>query len=65
VTPEDSLVDTVAQDLSYLESYESGRHCFEGVVKLRRTGPFGYTVRVLPADLGMASPAELGLVANA
>ena len=65
VTPEDTLVDTVAQDLTHVEAYEAGRHCFEGVVKLRRTGPFGYTVRVLPAGLGLANPAELGLVANA
>ncbi len=65
VTPEDTLVDTVAQDLTHVEAYEAGRHCFEGVVKLRRTGPFGYTVRVLPTGLGLATPAELGLVANA
>ena len=30
-----------------------------------RTGPFGYTVRVLPRHTGLASPAELGLVATA
>jgi starch phosphorylase len=65
VTPEDTLVDTVTEELTHVESLEVGRHCFEGTVRLRRTGPFGYTVRVLPAGLGLANPAELGLVANA
>ena len=31
----------------------------------RRTGAFGYTVRVLPHHSGLASAPELGLVANA
>ena len=34
-------------------------------VELRRTGPFGYTVRVLPTHPALASAAEMGLVANA
>ncbi|MFN8079329.1 MAG: alpha-glucan family phosphorylase [Kineosporiaceae bacterium] len=65
VTPEDSLIDTQSEPLRHVEVYETGRHCFEGSVRLHRTGPFGYTVRVLPAGLGLASPAELGLVTNA
>jgi starch phosphorylase len=64
VTPEDTLVETAVQELTHAEVYER-RHCFEGSVRLRRTGPFGYTVRVLPAGLGLVSPAELGLVTNA
>jgi starch phosphorylase len=32
-------------------------------VKLETTGPFGYTVRLLPAHELMADPAEMGLVA--
>ncbi len=40
-----------------------GRTRFEGSLELNRTGPFGYTVRVLPAHPLLASPAELGLVA--
>ncbi|MBK7625496.1 MAG: alpha-glucan family phosphorylase [Kineosporiaceae bacterium] len=65
VTPEDSLIDVQTESLRHVEVYETGRHCFEGSVRLRRTGPFGYTVRVLPAGSGLASPAELGLVTNA
>ncbi|GAA5010903.1 alpha-glucan family phosphorylase [Kitasatospora paranensis] len=41
----------------------TGRHRYEGSLELSRTGPFGYTVRVLPAHRLLASPAELGLVA--
>ncbi|MFI5532615.1 alpha-glucan family phosphorylase [Kitasatospora sp. NPDC051853] len=40
-----------------------GRHRYEGTLELSRTGPFGYTVRVLPSHRLLASPAELGLVA--
>ncbi|GAA4864939.1 alpha-glucan family phosphorylase [Kitasatospora terrestris] len=40
-----------------------GRIKYEGLLELARTGPFGYTVRVLPDHPLLASPAELGLVA--
>ncbi len=40
-----------------------GRYRYEGSLELSRTGPFGYTVRVLPAHHLLASPAELGLIA--
>jgi starch phosphorylase len=39
-----------------------GRWLYEGRLSLDRTGPFGYTVRVLPAHPLLASPAELGLI---
>jgi starch phosphorylase len=38
---------------------------YEGEVPLERTGGFGYTVRVLPHNDLLVSPAELGLVATA
>jgi starch phosphorylase len=38
---------------------------YEGQVPLERTGSFGYTVRVLPRHEGLASLAEVGLVATA
>lgn len=40
-----------------------GRWAYEGPLSLDRTGPFGYTVRILPAHRLLASGAELGLVA--
>ena len=45
------------------ETYEAGRHRFEGRLTLATTGPFGYTIRVLPSHPLLASPAELGLIA--
>jgi starch phosphorylase len=59
---EDDLVDTTVADLGHVETYEGGRHRFEGRVGLATTGPFGYTVRVLPRNEHLASPAELGRV---
>ncbi|MFJ2438883.1 alpha-glucan family phosphorylase [Streptomyces sp. NPDC087658] len=40
-----------------------GRWVYEGPLALDRTGPYGYTVRVLPAHPLLATGAELGLVA--
>ncbi|HCA84822.1 MAG TPA: DUF3417 domain-containing protein [Streptomyces sp.] len=40
-----------------------GRWLYEGPLILDRTGPFGYTVRVLPAHKLLANGAELGLMA--
>lgn len=40
-----------------------GRWLYEGQLALDRTGPFGYTVRILPAHRLLASGAELGLIA--
>jgi starch phosphorylase len=71
VSPADTITDSVVQSLRYVESIDGGdgpdstRYVFGGTLKLRRTGPFGYTVRVLPRHEGLVAPAELGLVANA
>jgi len=65
VTPADTLVETHVTPMVLAEAYEGGRHRYEGSLVLLRTGPFGYTVRVLPRSARLASPAELGLVANA
>jgi starch phosphorylase len=65
VTPGDTLTDSHVAPLAHAEEYEGGRHRYEGSLVLRRTGPFGYTVRALPKSGHLANPAELGLVANA
>lgn len=62
-TGEDELVDTVVESMHAAESYEGGRHRFDGAVTLDRSGAFGYTVRVIPRNDLLASPAELGVVA--
>jgi starch phosphorylase len=43
----------------------NGTTRYEGDVPLDRTGSFGYTVRALPKNPLLVSPAELGLVASA
>ncbi|WP_037607694.1 alpha-glucan family phosphorylase [Streptacidiphilus rugosus] len=40
-----------------------GRWRYEGPLELSRTGPFGYTVRILPSHRLLATEAELGLIA--
>ncbi|KGN42600.1 alpha-glucan family phosphorylase [Knoellia aerolata] len=61
----DDLHDVTTLALEHTETYEQGRHKFAGDLKLKTSGAFGYTVRVLPKHPGLASPASLGLVANA
>jgi starch phosphorylase len=63
VREQDDLVDVRTTSLKLVESYESSRHRFDGTVALESTGPFGYTVRVVPRHTHLASVAELGLVA--
>jgi glycogen phosphorylase len=62
---EDVLTDPTVTVLALTESYEGGRASFEGGVTLDHSGPFGYTVRVVPRNGHLASYAELGVVATA
>lgn len=63
ITESDTLVDTSAESLTLVESYEGGRHRYDGQVALSSTGSFGYTARILPSNPHLAGPAELGCVA--
>jgi starch phosphorylase len=63
VAGDDQLRDPHVVSLEHAESYEAGRHRFEAEVTLEHTGPFGYTVRILPRHELLVSPAEVGLVA--
>ena len=62
---EDVLLETTVAALHPVESYEGGRHRFDGAVTLEHGGAFGYTVRVVPHNDLLTSPAELGVVAVA
>ncbi|MDN4174358.1 alpha-glucan family phosphorylase [Nocardioides sp. SOB77] len=62
-TSEDELRDTAVTELALVESYEAGRHRFDGDVTLDHSGAFGYTVRVVPRNELLVSAAELGVVA--
>lgn len=59
---EDTLSDLEYVDLEPTQSYEEGRHRFDGRMRLARTGALGWTVRVLPRHEQLSSAAELGLV---
>ncbi|GAA5031913.1 alpha-glucan family phosphorylase [Actinopolymorpha pittospori] len=58
----DRLQNPSTLSLTPAESYEAGRYRYEGEVRFDRTGPVGYTVRILPHNDNLASAAELGLV---
>ncbi|MFE9613317.1 alpha-glucan family phosphorylase [Streptomyces sp. NPDC006012] len=63
VDPEDRIGDATAVPLKPTGGADlEGRWVYEGPLALDRTGPYGYTVRVLPAHPLLASGAELGLV---
>ncbi|MFI2634539.1 glycosyltransferase family 1 protein [Streptomyces collinus] len=65
VDEEDRIGDATVVPLKPVGSPDQdGRWVYEGPLSLDRTGPFGYTVRILPAHRLMASSAELGLVAG-
>ncbi|MGE7439648.1 alpha-glucan family phosphorylase [Kitasatospora sp. NPDC001175] len=64
VDESDAIFDGVVLQLKPTGGADlDGRHRYEGSLELSRTGPFGYTVRVLPTHRLLASPAEPGLVA--
>ena len=61
---DETLADTASVRLEPVQA-QDGTTTFEGQVPLDRTGTLGYTVRVLPHNELMATPAELGVVAVA
>ncbi len=65
VTETDVIETFTAEPLAAAEAYEAGRYAFAGDVTLTRSGPFGYSVRVVPRHARLEGPAELGLVVNA
>ncbi|OIV35900.1 glycogen phosphorylase [Mangrovactinospora gilvigrisea] len=64
VDEDDRIVEPVRAALHAEEAGgDGGRPLYTGRLTLDRTGPFGYTVRVLARHPLLASPAEAGLVA--
>ncbi|MFC7310078.1 alpha-glucan family phosphorylase [Streptomyces monticola] len=63
VDSDDRLVDTASLPLKPTSGPDlEGRWVYEGPLALDRTGPFGYTVRILPTHRHLESGADLGLV---
>nr|WP_237728062.1 alpha-glucan family phosphorylase [Cellulomonas sp. APG4] len=65
VSEADEMSEYRYEELAWADSYEAGRHAFAGDVRLAQSGPFGYTVRVVPKHPQLTSVAETGLVVNA
>ena len=65
VSETDHIHERKYAGLSPVGDLGGGRHKFCGTITVDRSGPFGYTVRVLPAHPERADKAELGLVTNA
>ncbi|WP_432066558.1 alpha-glucan family phosphorylase [Streptomyces sp. C10-9-1] len=64
VDPDDAIRDARSFPLKPAGGPDlEGRWVYEGPLALDRTGPFGYTVRVLPAHRLLPAGADLGLVA--
>ena len=64
VDADDDLTAFAVDDLRLAEEYEAGRYAFGGDVALTASGPFGYTVRIVPRHAGLVV-TDLALVANA
>ncbi|MGY0018783.1 glycosyltransferase family 1 protein [Streptomyces sp. cg35] len=63
VDAEDSIAEATTVPLKSVSGPdEEGRWSYEGPLALDRTGPYGYTVRILPTHRLLASAAEAGLV---
>ncbi|MFJ5779341.1 glycosyltransferase family 1 protein [Streptomyces sp. NPDC093094] len=63
VDSEDRITDATAVPLKPVSGPDlDGHWCYEGPLSLDRTGPYGYTVRILPSHRLLASNAELGLM---
>ena len=63
VDEHDEITEPTYASLRLSDKRDDGTWIYEGEMALDRTGPFGYTVRVLPNDQLLATPAELGLIA--
>ncbi|WP_128801894.1 MULTISPECIES: glycosyltransferase family 1 protein [unclassified Streptomyces] len=63
VDQEDRIADAATVPLKPAGGPDTeNRWLYEGPLALDRTGPYGYTVRILPTHRHLASSAELGLV---
>jgi starch phosphorylase len=58
-----SIKDGSAIRMDYKEADgQDGEHCFVGLMPCRRTGQYGFAVRVLPRCADLVDPYELGLI---
>jgi len=65
VGDDDTLTSFRVVEIPLAQALQGGRYLFQLSHELKVSGPFGYTVRVVPFHRMLASPTEMGLVANA
>lgn len=65
VGPDDEIAEFRVTALALDDTYEADRYGYSGDVELTATGPFGYTVRVVPRHPALTSVASAGLVTTA
>lgn len=58
----DQVIDAASIPLSEVKDLGNGSYAFSGSTTRKRSGRYGYTVRVLPAHHSMAHPWEMRLV---
>ncbi|MFL6241007.1 MAG: alpha-glucan family phosphorylase [Actinomycetes bacterium] len=63
VVGDDDIIDPTVVSMDRVGDAEDGLHRYETKLHLRRTGSYGYAVRVFPSHPLLASTAELGLIA--
>ncbi|MBK5248931.1 MAG: alpha-glucan family phosphorylase [Actinomycetales bacterium] len=51
--------------LQLTDTYEGGRYQFSRAFTLGQSGPFGYSVRIVPKHAALAAATEMGLVTSA
>lgn len=61
VDSHDRIVHARTPAMAVVEGYEDNRWLYSLRLQLDQNGPFGYTVRILPAHRGLASSPEMGL----
>ncbi len=57
---DDVLTGATTAPLAVGESFDGGRYRFDGQVRLDRSGPFGYTVRVIPLNPNLTVGGRAG-----
>ncbi|UZN04488.1 alpha-glucan family phosphorylase [Cellulomonas sp. S1-8] len=65
VGPDDQITELTVDALTLDDAYEADRHGYAGEVELTATGPFGYTVRVVPRHKALPSVASTALIRTA
>ncbi|MHC4661665.1 MAG: alpha-glucan family phosphorylase [Planctomycetota bacterium] len=62
VDPKGAITDAKSLTMTHLETEERGTSIYSGLLPLKASGRYGYTVRVLPASEKLPNRLDMGLV---